>query len=80
MIYQYRKFLAEEWYSQKMFWILSFVVYLFTIVYSLIKDTDSKVEIGFNFAFAILNFILICLLLKTKPKSTEFPKDTLMQG
>ena len=63
-----------------MFWTLSLVVYIFTVVYSIVEDTDSKVEMVFNILFAVLNLILIGLLLKTKPKSAEMPKETLLQG
>lgn len=76
MTYQYRKGVSEQWYSQKMFWLLTFVFSVFTFAQSLNVIERNTINILISVVQTLLSFILIILLIKTKVREPEnFPRS-----
>lgn len=75
MVYHYRKGLPESWYSLKMFWWLNLGVQVYSTVYGIYMDEYTAIQKTFGSIEIILAFVLIVLLLKTKNRSAERPRQ-----
>ena len=48
LVYQYRKGLSEHWYSHQMFWILSFIVQVASVIWGIVEKVNNKDERHFH--------------------------------
>lgn len=75
MRFSYKKGLSEEWYSQRIFWINSFVIYAIAYLYAfVIYDFYDAVRFFTDFAKIVLIVILLIMMCKTKKRTVERPR------
>ena len=72
MVFSYRKGLSEEWYSQKLLWVSTFLIYFALFIlnyreYSMTVRVDCLLVI-------VTDFWLIVLMTKTRTRTIQKPR------
>jgi hypothetical protein len=75
MRYSYQKGLSEEWYSQKLFWVFSLMIYLLCGTYEFILyDFYNIYRLTTDSIRIVLMIILIIMMLKTRKRTISEPR------